>query len=411
MGWENRKKKEANSSGYWDYWHGAWYKDKPPPSRETKTLLVPYDQLQVDSRSQNAELEQMLSSTGAHGSADSIVKSLQQCVNAARKAENRVKKLLSDKALKNAQWERYQKDVRAAFTAEKRRHNQHLEKLEQELLKAVEVQEEARTRVRLAAQGHSGGDEAMDAEEEETDSWLAQLMEDEAEPPPDDSVLQEVLARALQPASAEIMPTPCVAPSAVPKTPQRQVIVPRTPVPKPKVSRAKAPGILAGAQASGPGAQAPGHAVPGFGPPLPTSSAGPSGACLQFTGAPCARPLQPPPAHDVGAIGRDLLSADALADRVLSAQSLGTSSHPQQVNVQPTPGPTLTGAHSSRLTPFPPPRAPAACGMPGQYLGHSPSVVSDPYVNATIGLAPAFSPARALSPPVSKPRTQGPDAQ
>ena len=251
-----KSQKEGRRWFWWLLGLLAW--QAPAPN----AVLAPYDKLKVDQQSQKEELAQVMSSAHAQSSADSIVRDLQHCVNLARKAEGRVKRLLSEKALKNAQWEQYQRDVRSAFAAEKKRHSQNLEKISQELEQALRNQEDARSKVRLAAQGQPTADVPMPDDGDLDDPWLAQMMMEESEAPPDDAALQAVLTRALQPPSAgqAIAHSASVGSPAF-RTPQRQVLLPRTPLPKSKVVPAKATGIGLGAQAQAPGTHHPATAL------------------------------------------------------------------------------------------------------------------------------------------------------
>ena len=131
MGWDGRKKRQQPGGGSWDSWYGGqpyWQKDKPPanPGQGTKKVLAPYDQQQVGALASNAASLHAGSGLPASGVPDNLVRDLQSCVNGARKAESKVKKLVADRAKRIAQWDAYQAEVRSAFLAERKRHSQDL---------------------------------------------------------------------------------------------------------------------------------------------------------------------------------------------------------------------------------------------------------------------------------------------
>ena len=175
---------------------------------------------------QHKEMIQVMKSSSHQGADDNLVRDLQACVNQARKAESRVKKILSDQALRAAQWDRYEKDVRTAFLSERKRHEANLEKLDAELSAALQAQEEARAKVRSAASGQRPATPAPEAGTPSPDPWADVLMNWGDEPQMGDAALRSVLERALQ-----------QPPSAVASgghggdmmTPPRRIFAPRTP--------------------------------------------------------------------------------------------------------------------------------------------------------------------------------------
>ena len=252
-------KQKSGAQQGWGYWHGAyanWHRDKKDGQhKDNKSLLVPYDQMKVEGGgTQSTEGSQANHLQDAGDGGDGMIRELQTSLNAARKAESRVKKLLADRSQKTTQWESYEKELRSAFLKERKRHQSDLERIEKELRQAVLSQEEARARVRQAAQGSSGSfavaDKEMEAEE--PDPWL-ELTAVHEESPPEDEVLQAVLARAmigphhgqgdrvgqdsLTPATPPTRGTPRTPKAAMPKTGGHGIRPPGsrlTPFPPPK---------------------------------------------------------------------------------------------------------------------------------------------------------------------------------
>ena len=206
MGWDKKGQHGANS---WGYWSGSrqqapWKQDKQDKDKgnnstaaASKSVLAPYDQTKLGQPGQDSQtLVQVISSSGTDGDAG-LVKQLQSCVNAARKAETKVKKLLQDKQVRVAQWRQYEQDVKSAFLAERKRHLGMLEQLEADTSKALAAQEEARAKVRAAAQAQDSRDVGMvPSPPEMGDPWAELVAHADVEPLVDDVALREVLARA-----------------------------------------------------------------------------------------------------------------------------------------------------------------------------------------------------------------------
>ena len=83
----------------------------------------------------------------------SLVPTLQRAVNAARKAEQKVKKVLMEKSERQSQWKSWEAELRRTFTKEKGRYTAALGRLDQEMAEALRQQEQARALLRRAASG------------------------------------------------------------------------------------------------------------------------------------------------------------------------------------------------------------------------------------------------------------------
>ena len=106
---------------------------------------------------------------------DGFIRELQACVNSARKAGTRVKKLLAGKCQRAAQWECCERGVCAEFSQEKALHQHDIEQIDDDRCKAMKAQDEARERVRQVAQGSRSNRlaAAMREEEDDVDPWAA----------------------------------------------------------------------------------------------------------------------------------------------------------------------------------------------------------------------------------------------
>ena len=218
MGWD---KKGQHGTDSWGYWSGSrqqapWKQDKQNKDKSnnstaaaSKSVLAPYDQTKVGQLGQDSQaLVQVISSSGSAGDVG-LVKQLQSCVNAARKAETKVKKLCQDKQVRIAQWRQYEQDVKSAFLAERQRHLSTLEQLEVDISKALTAQEDARAKVRAAAQAQGSEDVGMEPPSPEVrDPWADLVAHVDAEPLVDDAAVREVLARAFAASTPDSVPLP-----------------------------------------------------------------------------------------------------------------------------------------------------------------------------------------------------------
>ena len=196
-------------SDYWSYWAGSpatWQKHKQrqhqKQQQQDKTAFPQYDARQVDLKHGASEdLIQVMEVRQQGSNPDAtLVRDLQHLVNQARKAEQKVKRLLSDQSMKQAQWSQYERDMREAFLKEKQRHQDAVAHLEEELVRAVQTQDEARARARaFAAQPGPGMDMSCPvASQINEDAWTAQVAAWESDHLPNDAQLGAVLQRALQ---------------------------------------------------------------------------------------------------------------------------------------------------------------------------------------------------------------------
>ena len=149
---------DQQGTDYWSYWSGSpatWqkHKQKQQQQAQDKRAFPHYDARQVDvKKGEQDGLVQIMEVRQPGVSSDAIlVKDLQHLVNQARKAEQKV--ILAEQSTKQAQWRQYEADMREAFLKEKQRHQDALANLEAELLRAVQAQDDARSRVRALGAG------------------------------------------------------------------------------------------------------------------------------------------------------------------------------------------------------------------------------------------------------------------
>ena len=243
------KQQQGGQQG-WGYWHGSyssWQRDKTDgrnqDSKDNKALLTPYDQVKVDGQhAQGTEVstanDQQWNGQGDH----SMIRDLQTCPNQARKAENKVKRLGQERGQRAAQWASYEQEVRAAFLKERRRFQGDIEGIAKEMQQAAEAQEQARAKVRLAAQGSASLERPTSEEPawDGADPWLELTADADEDPPAEDAALQEVLARAFSGAQGQGLSQGSLE-GMVPSTPPSRLL-PRTPKAAVPKKGNKAPG-------------------------------------------------------------------------------------------------------------------------------------------------------------------------
>ena len=235
---------DYQGSDYWSHWSGSpatWQKHKQKQQQQSqdKGAFPQYDARQVDVK--QAERENLVQITEVRqpgtSSDATLVKDLQHLVNQARKAEQKVKRILTDQCTKQAQWSQYEKDMKQAFLKEKQRHQEALSHLEDELLRAVQVQDEARARVRTLAAGSEQSVEDQNSPcQAEDDAWAAQVADWESGNMPTDAQFSAVLQRALAgsaPApAATVVASPATTTGPPVVTPKARISTPRSPMPK-----------------------------------------------------------------------------------------------------------------------------------------------------------------------------------
>ena len=230
---KGKQRDQGQDSGYWSYWPGsqqAWNKQKQK-NQQAQQSFPHYDSREIAQNTQAGDVLILEVKNAATGSDATLVRDLQQLVNQARKAEQRLKKLHGDRKRKELQWVQYEKDIKESFLQEKQRHQDTLHTLDEEIEKAARAQDEARARVRIAASGEVPRP-PMDQQAATPDPWSEQVALWEMDQQACDSSFGEILQRAMQSTHAEA--PPCASSlgtetGAAPSTPVPRAVFPRTP--------------------------------------------------------------------------------------------------------------------------------------------------------------------------------------
>ena len=120
------------SSGKWDYWPGSW-----KASPKARARFPSYDRDWHDQQITVIKEERV---PGTATDEESVAKPVQQAVNALRKAEARMARICREQKEKATRWAAYQREVKAAFVEEEKRHGQAQERLAGELHEAQQQQ-------------------------------------------------------------------------------------------------------------------------------------------------------------------------------------------------------------------------------------------------------------------------------
>ena len=192
---------------YWQYWDGAWsprQKWAKDPGSAIQAIFPAYDDRVLAQRLKH-EL------TGGKGSKDkgaflrdatdldssdpgaALVPGVQDTLNLARKAEQKVRSLTRTRQQKQALWTKYEEDLKMSLMKQYSRHQRDMERLSEELALAMQAQESARAKLRAIALGEEvleGSPTGPSAEwDQMVTSWKAEQKETEA--------AEAVLRRAL----------------------------------------------------------------------------------------------------------------------------------------------------------------------------------------------------------------------
>ena len=134
---------------------------------------------------------------------------LQDFVNLARKAEQRVRSLTAARKQKDTLWAKWQEEMKQAYLKETMRYEKAVETLERDLQHALAAREDARQNIREYVQrgGMPREEDAGAMEELDWDSMTSQWKREQKET----DAPQAVLNRALQPAPAGLPTGPQTA--------------------------------------------------------------------------------------------------------------------------------------------------------------------------------------------------------
>ena len=165
--------------------------------------------------SRREEIQETVTGEDGH-----LVPTVQKALNGARKAENRLAKLVQDRQRAEQQWQDYMQDSKAAYIRERDRFHRAMDHFTKEILEAREFQRQARAVLRHVA---LEDEERKDMETEEAtvedDEWdrMVKDWEEERESV-DDGVLRRALLARETGSTTPAPPTRSVARSpAVPR--------------------------------------------------------------------------------------------------------------------------------------------------------------------------------------------------
>ena len=204
------KNKWPGSSSYKQqdsrYWRGSYTVAQPSPKRGA--AFPQYDQRRKPANP--TEERRILSGTEPQAEEPSYVQLLQAGLNAARKAEQKVLHLEKSIDAKKEQWAQYLADLKAAWIAESQRHSKNLSHLQEELQKALQLQDAARAELRNVHQAVLAGQHRRrtPGEEEHSATWeaMVQAWHQEGSQSAPEAVLQRAFA------VGQTMPLPTTTP-------------------------------------------------------------------------------------------------------------------------------------------------------------------------------------------------------
>ena len=120
---------------------------------------------------------------------------LQECINATRRAEQKVRSLTATRRQKQQLWTKWLDDMKLSYMKEQQRHQRDMERLSKELEEAIRAQEAARASCRAVAIGELAvEDEAMGDDAAGWDGMLQEWRAERADSENSDAVLRRALA-------------------------------------------------------------------------------------------------------------------------------------------------------------------------------------------------------------------------
>ena len=129
------------------------------------------------------------------GEDSSMTHDLQECINATRRAEQKVRSLTATRRQKQQLWTKWLDDMKLSYMKEQQRHQRDMERLSKELEEAIRAQEAARASCRAVAIGELAvEDEAMGDDAAGWDGMLQEWRAERADSENSDAVLRRALA-------------------------------------------------------------------------------------------------------------------------------------------------------------------------------------------------------------------------
>ena len=124
----------------WQLWRGSWYASpKSQPQRpQYDKVVVPWQKdkhYQANASSQDEGED--------NGTGSELRREIQRALSAARKADLRVRRLKEDRNLKEAQWKIYEQEAKAEYVRERKRFENAVAKIDNEIKEATGLGHEA----------------------------------------------------------------------------------------------------------------------------------------------------------------------------------------------------------------------------------------------------------------------------
>ncbi|OLQ00962.1 hypothetical protein AK812_SmicGene16321 [Symbiodinium microadriaticum] len=163
------------SSKSWEYWRGARSPRQPKSYAQPSASFPAYDTISPDAVG-ITEVWETRQVPPSASSGSSLVQLVQAAVNQTRKLDARTLRL--EKALKTKHqcWNKYVSDMRQSYRKERERHQQHCQKLEEELREAVAQQQSAHKQLSVFMP------QLQQSSTEQDDGWNSAIGDEEMAP-------------------------------------------------------------------------------------------------------------------------------------------------------------------------------------------------------------------------------------
>ena len=184
MSWQSWKGGKHTGYGKGHYWRGAWSSAAGQPAKDKFEPQFPtYDSVAIAKSKPHRGYGKGKAAEDADmtNPDDTLVATIQDEVNQTRRAEQKVRQLNSTKAKREEQWNTWLEALRKTYLKEFAKYRKDMEKLNDELHTALQVQEEARASLRNVhhkerIDQESGADDA--AWERLTQQWHKERQEE-----------------------------------------------------------------------------------------------------------------------------------------------------------------------------------------------------------------------------------------
>ncbi|CAE7727756.1 unnamed protein product [Symbiodinium sp. CCMP2592] len=194
----------AQPSDAWNIWRGAWKKGREQTPQQPQRLFPHYDQAIPHGKDGKGRSKGKDKTKAAvpMGPSDTLVPEIQELLNVTRKAEQRVRQLQQAKEKKIQSWDRYMQEMQKSWMEEKQRYTKNIEKIEDDLEKALVAQ--ATARQQLVESVPKAGVKEAATDRSANDEWDAMMNQWEKEQSEEDpsAVYRRAVAAEAQHSSA-----------------------------------------------------------------------------------------------------------------------------------------------------------------------------------------------------------------